>query len=150
MSLFTVVLLLPTLCICCEQCTAASMLHSGAPVYMKCIRTICAFRQPVMRRSRAALQVYMFGHRDANTPLPVIELSVRQAGGSHAATLTLSARHFIPAASNGTATAISTYAKDVQPGDAVTMIVNDRPAVATVTAKRITLKQGAFNPYTRV
>lgn len=97
-------------------------------------------------------QVYLFGHRNAATPLPVVKLSVRHDvdGPSRGASLSLSARHFIPVASNATAPVVSTYALDVQPGNVVTMIVNGRPAAGTVIAKRAALEQGAFNPYTKV
>ena len=92
-------------------------------------------------------QIYVFGHRDAATPLPVIELSVRPSASAPGTTLSLSARHFIPAAVNATAAAVSTYAQDVQLGNVVTMPVNGRPSAGTVVAKRTTLKQGAFNPF---
>ena len=89
------------------------------------------------------MQVFMFGHRDAAAPLPVIELSVREgAGGGPEAKLSLSARHFITVAANATAPAVSTYAQDVQPGDVVTVITDGTPSVGTVIAKRRVLQQG--------
>ncbi len=96
------------------------------------------------------MQVYLFGHRNAAVPLPAVELSVRQHAGGPDALLSLSARHFIPVASNTTAPIISTYAQDVQPGDVVTTILNNKLAVGTVITKRAALTRGAFNPYTQV
>ena len=95
-------------------------------------------------------QVYMFGHRDAAAPLPVIELSVRGGAGGPVAKLSLSARHFIPVAANATTPAVSTYAQDVQHGDLVTLVADGKASVGTVTAKRRVLQQGAFTPYTTV
>lgn len=92
----------------------------------------------------------MFGHRSAATPLPVTELTVRSTSTGAEAKLSFSARHFLPAARNATAAAINTYAKDVQPGDVVTMIADGQPTAAVVTAKSIALKRGAFNPFTKV
>ena len=92
----------------------------------------------------------MFGHQDAAAPLPVIELSVREAAGRPVAKLSLSARHFITVAANATAPAVSTYAQDVQPGNVVTVMADGTPSVGTVIAKRRVLQQGAFNPYTTV
>lgn len=95
------------------------------------------------------VQVYLFGHRNAATLLPVIELSVRSTSGLEE-TMSLSARHFIPVAANVTTAAISTYAQDVRPGDVVTVMANGKPSVGTVMAVRRSIAQGAFNPYTKV
>jgi hypothetical protein len=92
----------------------------------------------------------MFGHRDPVAALPVIELSVRKEGGGPEAQLSLSARHFIPVASNDTEPAVSAYAQDVQPGDVVTVVADGKPSFGTVVTKRRVLQHGAFNPYTTV
>lgn len=92
----------------------------------------------------------MFGHRDAAAPLPVVQLTVRSLVTADEAKLSLSARHFMPAARNASATAIDTYAKDVQIGDVLAMVVRGQPSAAVVSAKHTTLERGAFNPYTQV
>jgi hypothetical protein len=96
------------------------------------------------------MQVFMFGHRDATSPLPVVELTVRGASSGPEVKLSLSTRHFIPVASNTTAAAVNTYAQDVQPGDMVTVMANGKPSAGRVVAKRTLLMQGAFNPFTKV
>lgn len=92
----------------------------------------------------------MFGHRNAAAPLSVTELTVRSASSGAVAMLALSARHFVPAARNATAAVINTYAKDVQPGDVLTVMAGGQPSAAIVTSTRTALQHGAFNPFTKV
>lgn len=91
--------------------------------------------------------VYLFGHRDAATTLPVAELAVKSPAAN--ATLSLSPQHFMMAASSSGSDAVHTYAKNVQIGNRVTMIVGGQPTAAIVTGKRMSLKSGAFNPFTK-
>ena len=125
-------------------CISAAVRISGMLSFPK-----PASQQEELRHCLEA-QIYMFGHRDATAALPVIELSVHQHVSGHDTTLSLSALHFVPVASNSTAPAISTYAQNVQLGNVVTTIFGGKLAVGTVVAKRTAMTQGAFNPYTKV
>ncbi|CAL8466183.1 g5719 [Coccomyxa elongata] len=91
--------------------------------------------------------ICFWGHRDGVTMSHFVALDV-SAPGRRQATISLSPRHFLPVG-DSLNTSRYMYARDINPGDKVIVADTSGSAAGTVTAKRLVISEGLYNPYTK-